>query len=162
MYAQSNTAFSRAAGASVLMQQQQNPITEFDSLSQLNSCSSGYNSCSPTTPTPIPILKQRSFSSHSLFLHNDNGTHHHPLSPLFQDPPFRRVYSTGDLQLDSPLSSESSIIIEGMSRVSPYSPQEKKLRIERYRTKRNQRNFNKKIKVLSLFYNNNSQLFCTW
>lgn len=48
---------------------------------------------------------------------------------------------------DSSLSSESSLIIEEMSRTSPYSPEEKKVRIERYRNKRNQRNFGKKIKV---------------
>lgn len=48
---------------------------------------------------------------------------------------------------ESPLSSESSAIIEGMSRACRYSPEEKKERIERYRSKRNQRNFNKKIKV---------------
>lgn len=54
--------------------------------------------------------------------------------------------------VDSPLSSESSMIIEGMSRVCPYSPEEKKVRIERYRRKRNQRNFNKKIKVHSYQY----------
>lgn len=55
--------------------------------------------------------------------------------------------------VDSPLSSESSMIIEGMNRVCPYSPEEKKLRIERYKRKRNQRNFNKKIKV---------QFFCIY
>nr|KYP58598.1 Zinc finger protein CONSTANS-LIKE 3 [Cajanus cajan] len=100
---------------------------------------------------------QRSVSAHS-FNYN-NGTHH-PLSPLFaellHDTPVRRVCSTGDLQringvlhnhhTDSPLSSESSMIIEGMSRACRYSPEEKKVRIERYRSKRNQRNFNKKIK----------------
>lgn len=48
---------------------------------------------------------------------------------------------------ESPVSCESSITIEGMSRACRYSPEEKKERIERYRTKRNQRNFNKKIKV---------------
>lgn len=42
--------------------------------------------------------------------------------------------------------SESNMIIEGMSRACRYSPAEKKERIERYRSKRNQRNFNKKIK----------------
>ncbi|XP_022146112.1 uncharacterized protein LOC111015406 [Momordica charantia] len=47
---------------------------------------------------------------------------------------------------ESPVSCESSITIEGMSRACRYSPEEKKERIERYRTKRNQRNFNKKIK----------------
>jgi len=52
---------------------------------------------------------------------------------------------------DSPLSSESSMIIEGMNRACRYSPEEKKVRIERYRSKRNQRNFNKKIKVHYVF-----------
>ncbi|CAL0332262.1 unnamed protein product [Lupinus luteus] len=47
---------------------------------------------------------------------------------------------------ESPLSSECSIIIEGMNRACAYSPEEKKVRIERYRSKRNHRNFNKKIK----------------
>ncbi|XP_061354060.1 two-component response regulator-like APRR1 [Gastrolobium bilobum] len=104
-------------------------------------------------------LMQRSVSSHSL--QKNNGVHH-PFSPLFaelldsENGPVRRVYSTGDLQRingmqhyhqsDSPLSSESSMIIEGMNRTSPYSPEEKKVRIERYRSKRNQRNFTKKIK----------------
>jgi hypothetical protein len=46
------------------------------------------------------------------------------------------------------------MIIEEMSRAaSPYSPEEKKVRIERYKSKRIQRNYNKKIKVnlLSIF-----------
>jgi hypothetical protein len=46
------------------------------------------------------------------------------------------------------------MIIEEMSRAAcPYSPEEKKVRIERYKSKRNQRNYNKKIKVnlLSIF-----------
>lgn len=47
---------------------------------------------------------------------------------------------------ESPLSNENSIIIESMSRACRYSPEEKKERIERYRSKRTQRNFNKKIK----------------
>ncbi|KAK7257752.1 hypothetical protein RIF29_31965 [Crotalaria pallida] len=114
-----------------------------------------------------PGLMQRSVSSHSLQKTNNNnngGVHHqhqHPFSAFFvelleDDGPVRRVCSTGDLQRinamqhyhhsDSPLSSESSMIIEGMSRATPYSPEEKKERIERYRSKRNQRNFNKKIK----------------
>lgn len=55
-------------------------------------------------------------------------------------------------QSESPLSAESSMIIEQMSRpASPYSPQEKKVRIERYKSKRNQRNYNKKIKVNLVF-----------
>jgi hypothetical protein len=53
---------------------------------------------------------------------------------------------------ESPLLSESSLIIESMSKACKYSPEEKKERIERYRSKRNQRNFNKKIKVLIRLY----------
>ncbi|XP_051134140.1 zinc finger protein CONSTANS-LIKE 5-like [Andrographis paniculata] len=40
--------------------------------------------------------------------------------------------------------NESSVL-ECLSKASPYGPEEKKERIERYRTKRNLRNFNKKI-----------------
>lgn len=49
-------------------------------------------------------------------------------------------------------SSESSLIIEGMAKACRYSPEEKRERIERYKTKRNQRNFNKKIKVILFFF----------
>ncbi|BAT91915.1 hypothetical protein LR48_Vigan05g185000 [Vigna angularis] len=150
-------------------------LTHFDTLSQLNNsdtsycyhnnstsnCSSGYSSYggSPTS-VPTPTFMQRSVSSNS-FNYTNNGTHH-PLSAFFaelldsHDAPVRRVCSAGDLQgingiqhnhlSDSPLSSESSMIIEGMNRACRYSPEEKKVRIERYRSKRNQRNFNKKIK----------------
>lgn len=136
-----------------------------DTLSQLNNSelSSGYSSYGGSPSPSTPILMQRSISSHSL--QYNNGTHHYPLSAFFaelldsDDAPVRKVCSTGDLQringmqhnhhhVDSPLSSESSMIIEGMSRVCPYSPEEKKVRIERYRRKRNQRNFNKKIKYV--------------
>ncbi|KAJ6755441.1 ZINC FINGER PROTEIN CONSTANS-LIKE 4 [Salix purpurea] len=59
-------------------------------------------------------------------------------------------FSTGDLQhghrAESPLLSESCMIIESMNKACKYSPEEKKERIERYKSKRNQRNFNKKIK----------------
>ncbi|KAK8601532.1 hypothetical protein V6N13_058773 [Hibiscus sabdariffa] len=135
-----------------------------DSVSEvLQSGSSGsYNSpsslASCCTQRPSFI---RSISSHSLhcrfasslndFIDTDSG-------------PVRRVFSTGDLhqvsnnggqqqqhygrsrRADSPLSNESNAIIEGMSRACRYSPEEKKERIQRYRTKRNHRNFNKKIK----------------
>ncbi|XP_047319257.1 zinc finger protein CONSTANS-LIKE 14-like [Impatiens glandulifera] len=49
---------------------------------------------------------------------------------------------------ERPLLNEESYssIIEGMNRVCRYSPEEKKQRIQRYRNKRNQRNFNKTIK----------------
>lgn len=58
-----------------------------------------------------------------------------------------------------PLRSESSMIIEGMNRASKYSPEEKKERIERYRSKRNQRNFNKKIKVITLLPEETQHLY---
>ncbi|KAK7404638.1 hypothetical protein VNO78_05593 [Psophocarpus tetragonolobus] len=120
-------------------------------VSSNNTYSSGCSSYSSYMGSPSPRV-QRSVSSHSL--HKNTGPHH-PFSPLFPHS-VRRASSTGDLQRfngmqyyhhsDSPLSSESSLIIEEMSRTSPYSPEEKKVRIERYRTKRNQRNFAKKIK----------------
>uniref|UniRef100_A0A7N0TCJ2 CCT domain-containing protein n=1 Tax=Kalanchoe fedtschenkoi TaxID=63787 RepID=A0A7N0TCJ2_KALFE len=125
-------------------------------------------------------LFQRSISSHSLpavinkNVINNCGISHtaaaadvslggtqHRLVDLIDSCTVRRVFSTGDLQLqmhqqshhhrlsESPLSNESSSssIIEGMlSKACRYSPEEKKERIERYKTKRTQRNFNKKIK----------------
>ncbi|XP_043697733.1 two-component response regulator-like APRR1 [Telopea speciosissima] len=48
-------------------------------------------------------------------------------------------------QSDSPLSHENCIV-EGTNKVRCYSAEERKERIERYRSKRSQRNFNKKIK----------------
>ncbi|KAI4322193.1 hypothetical protein L6164_021910 [Bauhinia variegata] len=136
-------------------------FSQFKSEMSHNSSSSGCSSYgSPSSlasyRTRRPNLMQRSVSSHALM---KNGVHH-PVSPLFaelldsENAPVRRVYSTGDLQRimghnhlsDSSLSSESSMIIEGMSRACRYSPEEKKVRIERYRNKRNLRNFNKKIK----------------
>ncbi|XP_022156746.1 uncharacterized protein LOC111023585 [Momordica charantia] len=88
------------------------------------------------SPTSQPGLIQRSLSSHGLDLQ---------LSALG---PVRRVHSAGDLQgrAERGWSSESSLIIEGMAKACRYSPEEKRERIERYKTKRNQRNFNKKIK----------------
>lgn len=53
---------------------------------------------------------------------------------------------------ESPLASESNSIIEGMNKACRYSPEEKKERIERYRNKRNLRNFTKKIKVCVYIY----------
>ncbi|KAL2328683.1 hypothetical protein Fmac_022110 [Flemingia macrophylla] len=133
-----------------------------------NSCSSG---CTSYVGSPSSLasqeshhgacLLQRSVSSHSLQKNTNTNTNTLFSSPLFAQflhSPVRRACSTGDLQRfngthhyhhshsDSPLSSESSLIIEEMSRTSPYSPEEKKVRIERYRSKRNQRNFGKKIK----------------
>ncbi|XP_057954571.1 two-component response regulator-like APRR1 [Malania oleifera] len=121
---------------------------------------SSYGSPSYATQEQRPSLIQRSVSSHSLM---KNGFAQHLCSPTEffnseMNGPVRRVFSTGDLQKinmvqhshrsESPLSNETTII-EGISRVAcRYSPEEKKERIERYRSKRNQRNFNKKIKYV--------------
>ncbi|KAL5055993.1 hypothetical protein RYX36_036675 [Vicia faba] len=139
-----------------------------------NSCSSGCTSymgspsslASYETQRVSHRLMQRSISSHSLQKTHEPHRHHNHFSSLFaelldtENAPVRRVYSAGDVQRvngmqqyyhqsDSPLSTESSMIIEQMSRpASPYSPQEKKVRIERYKSKRNQRNYNKKIKYV--------------
>ncbi|KAL3518281.1 hypothetical protein ACH5RR_020870 [Cinchona calisaya] len=107
------------------------------------------------------LMTQRIISSHSLLHKNVQGF---SLSALVSSPtgccdteisPVRKVFSAGDLQgmspkqhsrrSDSSLANEYSII-ESMSKACPYSPEEKKERIERYRSKRNLRNFNKKIK----------------
>ncbi|KAL8141408.1 hypothetical protein V2J09_007429 [Rumex salicifolius] len=103
--------------------------------------------------SPANHLFQRSISSKT-------GSYcHSSFCDEFQDCPVRRVFSAGDLEgvsnymaqrrkrADSPLSisEEKSIIIQGMMKVSKYSPEEKKERIERYRSKRRLRNFNKKI-----------------
>ncbi|XP_054812428.1 two-component response regulator-like APRR5 [Prosopis cineraria] len=144
-------------------------VTEFDSLLNLemsrnnswsSGCSSyGWPSSLATYRTQRPSLMQRSVSSLSL----QKNDYRHPVSALFAEfldsdvGPVRRVCSTGDLQrikgmeernqgTESALARESSMIIEGMSRACRYSPEEKKVRIERYRRKRNLRNFTKKIK----------------
>ncbi|XWS74205.1 hypothetical protein CRYUN_Cryun02cG0195900 [Craigia yunnanensis] len=133
----------------------------FDSVSEaLHSGSSSESFNSPSSLasccTQKPSFMQRSVSSHSL---QKNGLHCHFAWSLneFIDSdscPVKRVLSTGDLdqgwrsrrRSESLLSNESNAIIEGMNRASRYSLEEKKERIERYRTKRNLRNFNKKIK----------------
>ncbi|XP_030442571.2 putative zinc finger protein CONSTANS-LIKE 11 [Syzygium oleosum] len=145
------------------------PPCHYPDVSHSGTSSSGGSSCYsspssfPSAETRSgPSLFQRSISSVSL-QRKDGGYYHY--SPLAvsalelaesETSPVRRVYSTGDLQRvnglqhkqrsESPLMSESNMIIEGMSRACRYSPEEKKERIERYRSKRNQRNFNKKIK----------------
>ncbi|XP_023007329.1 two-component response regulator-like PRR1 [Cucurbita maxima] len=74
-----------------------------------------------------------------------------PPPPYFDILQHKLSLPAGDFQrnnqrAESPVSCESSIAIDGMSRACRYSPEEKKERIQRYRSKRNQRNFNKKIK----------------
>ncbi|KAK8494498.1 hypothetical protein V6N12_073493 [Hibiscus sabdariffa] len=130
----------------------------YDLVSGGSSSSESYNSLLNFC-TQKQSFMQRSISSHSL---QNNGLHCHLASCLneFNDSDsgrVRRAFSTGDLEQgrkrgggrsESPLSNESnaSAIIEGMSRTYRYSPEEKKERIERYRSKRNLRNFTKKIK----------------
>ncbi|KAF5751508.1 hypothetical protein HS088_TW02G00522 [Tripterygium wilfordii] len=123
--------------------------SEFDPLSEPGSGASCYNSPSSLASfgTQSPSYMQRSISSHSL---QKNGFRCHLEYLETETGPVRRVFSAGDLEhgrrSESPLSSESYEIIESMSKACPYSPEEKKERIERYKTKRTQRNFNKKIK----------------
>ncbi|KAF7152823.1 hypothetical protein RHSIM_Rhsim01G0223700 [Rhododendron simsii] len=135
------------------------------------SCSSGCSSYeSPSSLTsysvPSPSLMERSISSLSLQKINDGVNGFRQLVSTTSLGDFvdsetshvRRVFSTGDLQRinmvqhyhrsESPLSNENHSIIEGMSKACRYNPEEKKERIERYRSKRNQRNFNKKIKYV--------------
>ncbi|XP_052209760.1 uncharacterized protein LOC127813064 isoform X2 [Diospyros lotus] len=130
----------------------------------------GYGSCgSPSYSAPsTPGLMQRSVSTHSLRQKNNNtgtGFSRNMLPTLpavflgSGTSPVKRVCSTGDLEKlkmvqqyhqrssESPLSNENNYtIIEGMNKACRYGPEEKKERIERYRSKRNRRNFNKKIK----------------
>ncbi|XP_034218852.1 zinc finger protein CO3 isoform X3 [Prunus dulcis] len=168
MYGHNSTAFPRAADFQFQGSPPAHPLLYHEQLlvsaEFSNSCSS---SSSSYCASPISsgtgggaTLIQRSVSSHSL-QKTSCGTHR-LVSDLLESEtgPVRRVYSTGDLDLQqlqycgynrsssetSPLSSESSMIIEGMSKACPYNPEEKKERIERYRNKRNLRNFNKTIK----------------
>ncbi|XAR60519.1 hypothetical protein NMG60_11033932 [Bertholletia excelsa] len=110
---------------------------------------------SPSYSAQEPSLMHRSVSSHTL---PKSVSRLIRLPAEFVDSEassVRRVFSAGDLPMvdmvhhnqrsESSLSIESSII-ESMSRASRYSPEEKRERIERYRSKRSQRNFTKKIK----------------
>ncbi|CAL9202104.1 unnamed protein product, partial [Musa hybrid cultivar] len=130
------------------------------------------NGCLPPFPSSSPPCTS---SQSAYFLHRNSSIHslpihHHfpdslspppppPLLPLSSSPsssacdysdfnvdPARRVLSTGDLQgMNAP--HENYIQEEGAvaGRVRPYSAEERKERIERYRSKRHQRNFHRKI-----------------
>ncbi|KAF8380191.1 hypothetical protein HHK36_027673 [Tetracentron sinense] len=128
------------------------------------------NSCG--TEKAIGMM-QRSFSSHSLD-RKQSCLFQHRFNSLMESPNFetqftgssenskftgnmRRACSTGDLQrmkrtqsshglFSSPLVTESSLIEESSLKVGRYSAEERKERIKRYRSKRNQRNFKKTIK----------------
>ncbi|XP_073301076.1 uncharacterized protein [Primulina huaijiensis] len=125
-------------------------------------CSSYGGSPSSVTSyntTYSPTLTQSSVSSQSLQINQLEGYSAMNSSHGYFEAEagsFRKALSTGDLQgvnmaprslqySSGGMASESSII-ESMNRASPYSPEEKKERIERYRSKKNLRNFNKKIK----------------
>ncbi|XP_052163908.1 zinc finger protein CONSTANS-LIKE 9-like [Oryza glaberrima] len=103
---------------------------------------SSSSSSSHQLPLPPPLSSSPSSSSGDLF--------------EFTSPcPVRRVFSTGDLQgmngssPPRPLPSGESCGQDGSGpfsqKVGRYSAEERKERIERYRVKRHQRNFNKKI-----------------
>ncbi|KAL7247596.1 hypothetical protein ACSBR2_002501 [Camellia fascicularis] len=142
------------------------PLRSEVRYSSSSRCSS-YGSPSSLTSysTPSPSLMQRSVSTQSLQKNNNNNNNsnngYRKMAELMMESEnspvvVRRVFSTVDLQginimqhchrSESPLSNEHISIIQGMSKACRYSPEEKKERIERYRSKRNQRNFNKKIK----------------
>ncbi|XP_010535554.1 PREDICTED: uncharacterized protein LOC104810820 isoform X2 [Tarenaya hassleriana] len=99
--------------------------------------------------------RHTSVNSNDGYLSNFISAH----GPTFDSGPIRRAHSAGDVHRvnkkgqqqqgrrgESELWSESNAIIQGMNRTAKYSPEEKKERIERYRSKRNLRNFNKRIK----------------
>ncbi|KAJ8464827.1 hypothetical protein OPV22_027379 [Ensete ventricosum] len=90
---------------------------------------------SHSPPPPPPLLPPSSSPSSSACDYSD-----------FNVGPARRVLSTGDLQwMNAP--HENYIQEEGAvaGRVRRYSAEERKERIERYRSKRHQRNFHRKI-----------------
>ncbi|CAN7140363.1 hypothetical protein BRARA_J01364 [Brassica rapa] len=95
------------------------------------------------------FMTQRSVSSHYGFSGNLPTTAHDFVND--HDGPVRRALSAGDpprssRRESSAVWSESNAIIEGMTKAYKYSPEEKKEKIEKYRSKRNLRNFNKRIK----------------
>lgn len=63
---------------------------------------------------------------------------------------------TRNVLSSSPLSTDKSFMEEANFKVGKYSAEERKERIDRYRAKRTQRNFNKTIKV------RNDKPFITW
>ncbi|ESQ42345.1 hypothetical protein EUTSA_v10014534mg [Eutrema salsugineum] len=111
--------------------------------------SSGCDSPSSMGSGGDSLIMQRSASSHNGFFGNFATTAHDFVND--HDGPVRRALSAGDLPRSSrretsAVWSESNAIIEGMSKAYKYSPEEKKEKIEKYRSKRNLRNFNKRIK----------------
>lgn len=104
-----------------------------------------------------PHKMQRSLSSHALgqyaLMHGKPSLQFSEfqgwsLRPSFT--PMRRVYSTGDIKSDQgltiPYESNCPIFEDKEFRIGQYTVEERKERIHRYRKKRSERNFNKKIK----------------
>ncbi|WOK96931.1 zinc finger protein CONSTANS-LIKE 2-like [Canna indica] len=134
-------------------------------LSDANVCLPPFpSSFPPNASSPASCYLHRSSSTHSLPLHHhipdtlNAPPRPQPLPQLSSSPtsscdyldfnavPMRRVLSTGDLQGMNAL--HENYIQEGgaiAGRVGRYTAEERKERIERYRSKRNQRNFHKKI-----------------
>ncbi|KAL1208558.1 Two-component response regulator-like PRR73 [Cardamine amara subsp. amara] len=114
-------------------------------------CGGGSSSCA--SPSSMgsggeSLIMQRSVSSHNGFSGNFATAHDFVND---HDGPVRRALSAGDLPRSSrrdssTVWSESNAIIEGMSKAYKYGPEEKKEKIEKYRSKRNLRNFSKRIK----------------
>ncbi|KAI3422722.1 CCT domain-containing protein [Psidium guajava] len=109
----------------------------------------GYGGCGDTAGKYM----QRSYSTNFF---NEKGPHllqplpdiSSPESRFFGGQMMRRVYSTGDLQTMKATSNSTSPFMEEASscRVGRYSAEERRDRIQKYRAKRSQRNFNKTIK----------------
>ncbi|KAG0467504.1 hypothetical protein HPP92_019084 [Vanilla planifolia] len=100
-----------------------------------------------------PSLLSSSFPTSSYFLQRSSRSQTLPLASgvsdqrsfsEFDQEPVRRVLSTGDLQCTNGGSFALSDAVAS-ARVGRYSAEERRERIERYRSKRNQRNFHKKI-----------------
>ncbi|CAL4953781.1 unnamed protein product [Urochloa decumbens] len=161
------------------------PPSCYSSTSSLPSAYYNYSIQRSISSHSLPVhlqLTDVSFAGGSNgFLSPSSPSPHHqlPLPPLSSSPssssgdlfeftssscPVRRVFSTGDLQgmngSSPPRPAGSGDGQEGggpfSQKVGRYSAEERKERIERYRVKRHQRNFNKKITVITPL-----QMFCT-
>lgn len=116
------------------------------------------NSNSPvSTYMESPHKIQRSFSSHALgqysLMHGKPSLQFSEFQGLSMRPsftPMRRVYSTGDIKsvqgFTVPFESNCIISEDKEFRIGQYTVEERRERIHRYRKKRTERNFNKKIK----------------
>ncbi|MCL7041811.1 hypothetical protein MKW94_016720 [Papaver nudicaule] len=141
-----------------------NPYKQRPSLSNLlqrslsmscSSSTSGYSSSLPYQENGF----LHHYPNHSSTMTSIHECNNRDITNLLETGPIRKVFSTGDLQQISATTPRSrrsdsstslheniNLISEGMKKVGRYSAEERKERIERYRSKRNQRNFTKKIK----------------